>query len=50
MGKKDKASKVAITFRAPVEEDDLLTEYAERTGRTKTDVLRELMRSLKKRK
>lgn len=41
------ANKRLINFNATSTEDALLTAYAEQTGRTKTDVLRELIRSLK---
>jgi uncharacterized protein (DUF1778 family) len=37
-----------INVRVSAEEDALLAAYAERTGRTRTDVLRELIRSLKR--
>lgn len=40
--------KKLINIRVSVEEDKLLTSYAEETGRTKTDVIRELIRSLRK--
>ena len=35
-----------INFRITDDEDALLTAYAEREGRTKTDVLRMLIRTL----
>jgi len=37
----------AITFRVPEEEFRILTEYAERVARSKSDVLREFIRSLR---
>jgi predicted DNA-binding protein len=40
--------KKLINIRVTAEEDALLTSYAEATGRTKTDIVRELIRSLKK--
>jgi hypothetical protein len=40
------ADKRLINFNATEAEDALLTAYAKETGRTKTDVLRELIRSL----
>ena len=40
--------KKLINIRVTAEEDALLTSYAEATGRTKTDVVRELIRSLRK--
>jgi hypothetical protein len=42
------AEKKLINFRATTEEDTLLTYYAKLTGRTKTEVLREQIRSLRK--
>lgn len=38
-----------INLRVPAEEDALLSAYAERTGRTRTDVLRECIRGLARR-
>jgi uncharacterized protein (DUF1778 family) len=38
-----------INLRVSAEEDALLAAYAERTGRTRTDVLRELIRGLQRR-
>ncbi len=35
-----------ITFRLPQIEYDRLEAYSKRTGRTKTDILREFIRSL----
>jgi hypothetical protein len=40
------AEKRLINVRVTDGEDALLTAYAERSGRTKSDVLRELIRSL----
>ena len=42
-----KQDKHLINVRVTDAEDALLTEYAARTGRTKTDVVRELIRTLK---
>jgi hypothetical protein len=36
-----------VNVRVTPEEDGLLTEYAAVTGRTRTEILRELIRSLK---
>jgi hypothetical protein len=36
-----------ITFNLPESENQILEEYCEQTGRNKTDVLREFIRSLK---
>jgi predicted DNA-binding protein len=35
-----------MAFNLPQQELDKLNAYAEKTGRTKTDILRELIRSL----
>ncbi len=40
---------IYITFRLTQPEKDLLREYCEQTGRNQTDVLRELVRGLKRR-
>ncbi|KAB8333474.1 CopG family transcriptional regulator [Scytonema tolypothrichoides VB-61278] len=37
-----------ITFQIPEHEKDILLEYCEQEDRTQSDVLRELVRSLKK--
>ncbi|HEY9821491.1 MAG TPA: ribbon-helix-helix protein, CopG family [Candidatus Sericytochromatia bacterium] len=39
----------AITFRLPEQELEILQTYCEQEGRNQTDVLREYIRSLKKR-
>jgi Arc/MetJ-type ribon-helix-helix transcriptional regulator len=38
----------AITFRLPEQELEILQTYCEQEGRNQTDVLREYIRSLKK--
>lgn len=38
-----------ITFRVTEEEKDLLKQYCEQEGRTQTDILREMIRRLKRR-
>ncbi|MCY7278415.1 MAG: ribbon-helix-helix protein, CopG family [Phormidesmis sp. CAN_BIN44] len=40
--------KTRLDFYVEIEEKALLNEYCESAGRTKSDVLRELIRSLKK--
>ncbi|MEA5577928.1 ribbon-helix-helix protein, CopG family [Anabaena sp. UHCC 0451] len=40
---------IYITFRLTQPEKDLLREYCEQTRRNQTDVLRELIRGLKRR-
>lgn len=42
-------SKVQVNLRIEESEMILLTEYAKLTGRTRTDILREMIRSLKNR-
>ncbi len=41
-------SKSTITFQIPPQEREFLTQYCEQEQRTQSDVLRELVRSLKK--
>jgi len=41
------AKAAKITFNLPESENQVLEEYCEQTGRNKTDVLREFIRSLK---
>lgn len=38
-----------ITFRVTQEEKELLKQYCDQEGRTQTDILRELIRSLRRR-
>ncbi|HLO84604.1 MAG TPA: CopG family transcriptional regulator [Nostocaceae cyanobacterium] len=40
---------IYITFRLTQQEKNLLREYCEQSGRNQTDVLRELVRGLKRR-
>lgn len=40
---------IFITFRLTQEEKELLKEYCEQQGRTQTDILRELVRGLRRR-
>ncbi|PSB18854.1 CopG family transcriptional regulator [Phormidesmis priestleyi ULC007] len=40
---------IFVTFRVTQEEKDLLKQYCEQSARNQTDVLRELIRSLKRR-
>ena len=40
--------KVALTFRLEQAEKDILTAYCKATGRNQSDVLREFVRSLKR--
>jgi len=40
------ASKRVVTIRLPQEELDRLEQEGQRTGRTKTDILREFIRTL----
>ncbi|MBD2388803.1 ribbon-helix-helix protein, CopG family [Cylindrospermum sp. FACHB-282] len=40
---------IFITFRVTEEEKDLLKQYCEQEGRTQTDILREMIRRLKRR-
>ena len=42
--------KTRVDFYIEVEEKELLEAYCQETGRTKTDVLRELIRKLKLKK
>ena len=44
-----KTKKIQVSVRMTEEENKILSDYAERTGRTQTDILRELIRSLAKR-
>ncbi len=41
-------AKVLINIRIEEKEDEILKSYCQQTGRTKTDVLREYIRSLSK--
>jgi Ribbon-helix-helix protein, copG family len=41
-------SKKMLTIRAPESELEMLAEYARRHGRTKTEIVREFLRSLKR--
>ena len=43
------SKKRLLNFRVTDAEFDILTEYCERTGRTQTDVVRELLRELAQR-
>ena len=40
---------IFITFRVTEQEKELLKEYCEQEGRTQTDILRELVRGLRRR-
>ena len=42
-----KMGKIQLSARLEQSEMDLLIKYAKKTGRTKTDILREFIRSLK---
>jgi hypothetical protein len=42
--------KTSLTFRLTIAEYNILAGYAERTGRTQSDILREFIRSLEARK
>jgi uncharacterized protein (DUF1778 family) len=41
-------TKRLINVRVTLEEDEILTRHAAQTGRSRTDVIRELIRSLKR--
>jgi hypothetical protein len=43
------SKKKLLNFRVTEAEFDILTDYCERTGRTQTDVVRELIRELAQR-
>jgi hypothetical protein len=42
--------KTTLTFRLTVAEANILWDYAERTGRTQSDILRQFIRTLQRKK